>query len=116
MTVACASSNLAEAAILFILFGSLAQSVEHLTFNQRVLGSNPKRATRMIDNSNFYVSSFNIFRFMIEYLHKLNWFWQFGKHTCTICIMKVVGNMAIYSHMHINSINLKDIQEYIGHK
>ena len=28
------------------MFGSLAQSVEHLTFNQGVPGSNPGRATR----------------------------------------------------------------------
>ncbi len=31
-----------------IIIGSLAQLVEHLTFNQRVSGSNPERATRLI--------------------------------------------------------------------
>ena len=41
LTVAFASSNLAEATT----YGLLAQSVEHLTFNQRVPGSNPGQAT-----------------------------------------------------------------------
>ena len=41
LTVACASSNLAEATT----FDLLAQSVEHLTFNQRVSGSNPEQVT-----------------------------------------------------------------------
>ena len=39
--MAFASSNLAEATIN----GLLARSVEHLTFNQRVPGSNPGQAT-----------------------------------------------------------------------
>ena len=43
LTVACASSNLAEATT----FDLLAQSVEHLTFNQRVSGSNPERVTTL---------------------------------------------------------------------
>ncbi len=42
LTVACASSNLAEATIIFV---PLAQSVEHLTFNQRVWSSNLQRDT-----------------------------------------------------------------------
>ena len=42
LTLTCVSSNLTEAAIIFDL---LAQSVEHLTFNQRVSGSNPERDT-----------------------------------------------------------------------
>ena len=41
LTLACASSNLAEAAI----YVPLAQSVEHLTFNQRVWSSNLQRVT-----------------------------------------------------------------------
>ena len=44
LTVACASSNLAEAAI-FNIFVPLAQLVEHLTFNQRVVSSNLARDT-----------------------------------------------------------------------
>ena len=44
LTLACASSNLAEATIS----GLLAQSVEHLTFNQRVPGSNPGQATILL--------------------------------------------------------------------
>ena len=43
LTVAFASSNLAEATI----DDPLAQSVEHLTFNQRVSGSNPERVTTL---------------------------------------------------------------------
>ena len=43
LTVAFASSNLAEATIN----DPLAQSVEHLTFNQRVSGSNPERVTTL---------------------------------------------------------------------
>ena len=45
LTVACASSNLAEAAIFVNYYVSLAQSVEHLTFNQRVRRSNRLRDT-----------------------------------------------------------------------
>ena len=45
LTVACASSNLAEAAIFKILYVPLAQLVEHLTFNQRVTDSNSVRDT-----------------------------------------------------------------------
>ena len=37
LTLTCVSSNLTEAAIMYDL---LAQSVEHLTFNQRVMSSN----------------------------------------------------------------------------
>ena len=46
LTVACASSNLAEATILYV---PLAQQVEHLTFNQRVPGSNPGQATILVN-------------------------------------------------------------------
>ena len=42
LTLARASSNLAEAAIYYV---PLAQSVEHLTFNQRVWSSNLQRDT-----------------------------------------------------------------------
>ena len=42
--MAFASSNLAEATN----YGLLAQSVEHLTFNQRVPGSNPGQATILL--------------------------------------------------------------------
>ena len=45
LTLTCASSNLAEAAIF--KFASLAQSVEHLTFNQRVWSSNLQRDTML---------------------------------------------------------------------
>ena len=44
LTVACASSNLAEATIIIV---PLAQSVEHLTFNQRVWSSNLQRDTNL---------------------------------------------------------------------
>ena len=47
LTVACASSNLAEAAI-FTIYVPLAQSVEHLTFNQRVWSSNLQRDTMLL--------------------------------------------------------------------
>ena len=43
LTVACASSNLAEAAIYNIV--PLAQQVEHFTFNEGVRGSSPLRDT-----------------------------------------------------------------------
>ena len=42
LTLTCVSSNLTEAAIIVDL---LAQSVEHLTFNQRVMSSNLMRVT-----------------------------------------------------------------------
>ena len=42
LTVVCASSNLAEAAIYYVL---LAQQVEHLTFNQRVTDSSSVQDT-----------------------------------------------------------------------
>ncbi len=44
LTVACASSNLAEAAIIYV---PLAQQVEHLTFNQRVTDSSSVRDTML---------------------------------------------------------------------
>ena len=47
LTLTCASSNLAEAAIF--KFASLAQSVEHLTFNQRVWSSNLQRGTNLME-------------------------------------------------------------------
>ena len=39
LTLTCVSSNLTEAAI-FLRYDLLAQLVEHLTFNQRVMSSN----------------------------------------------------------------------------
>ena len=39
LTLTCVSSNLTEAAN-YLLFDLLAQLVEHLTFNQRVMSSN----------------------------------------------------------------------------
>ena len=44
LTVACASSNLAEAAI----YDLLAQPVEHLTFNQGVMSSNLIQITILV--------------------------------------------------------------------
>ena len=46
----------------------IAQSVEQRTENPCVAGSIPAGATRLIPNSNFYVSSFKMLQNMVEYL------------------------------------------------
>ena len=66
LTPARAGSNPTAPAIFSFWLDPLAQSVEHLTFNQGVRGSNPRWVTSVFKSELFILHVKDVFGFIIE--------------------------------------------------